>query len=350
MSARHYSQQSESYLVMEDNGKTQADLLLETHMKMGHFGMGATRKVLGMKAAPKEDDPPCNSCLIMRATKSKMGESERPRADRCLKRVWMDIGFGRMSKLVFQVYLDDYSKRLWSDKLKDKSATLVAWMALQLKLENDKYPLKVAVITRDNDPVYKAHYWSVYAKEHGVEQESYGPYRKESPMERAIQTVGGSARAFMHHGNAPETDMYYAIEHAIFCYNNRPHSANPNSRSPMSMWAGVVLKPSARMMKGVMFCLCYGFIYPEQRGKNAQRSFPAIFKGCKHNERSYRLQEISSGKHYQVCDVKFVCGVMPYRQQMPGRVSERDANYDDLEPADDDDLPLAAAEHLGRVR
>jgi len=71
-------------------------------------------------------------------------------------------------------------------------------------------------------------------------------------MERAMQTVGSGARAAMHHGNTPGSDMFNAILHQIFCINQRPHSANPGKRSPMSMWAGVNLKISERMMKGVL--------------------------------------------------------------------------------------------------
>ena len=109
------------------------------------------------------------------------------------------------------------------------------------------------------------------------------------------------------------------------------------------------------MTKGVLFCLCYGFIYPEERNKNDNRSFPAIFLGCDHTQRSYKLRCIHSGKVYWVCDVKFVCNIMPYRQQMPGRISQHDPNYVDLEPDEFDEAPsrpdeLAAAEHLGRVR
>ena len=111
--------------------------------------------------------------------------------------------------------------------------------------------------------------------------------------------------------------MFNAIMHMIFCINQRPHMGNPNKRSPMSMWAGVNLKMSSRVLKGVIFCLCYGFISPEERLKGDLRSFPAIFLGCNHNERSFKLRAIHSSKTYFVCDVKFVCDIFPYRQQMP---------------------------------
>ena len=352
--ASFYVQHQAAYILMEDNGTTQMALRLKTHMQMGHFGFAAVRKILGMPAS--KDNPICHSSEITRATQSAMQqESNRPRAGAVLRRMWMDIGFGRMSNLVFQAYMDDHSRRIWVHKLKDKSETLTAFIPLQRQLENEVHPRKLGAVARDNDRCYTGQNWKVYAAEHGIELEFYGPHRKETPMERAMQSLGGPARAYMHHGNAPETDMFYAIEHQAFCLNYRPHKGNPDDRSPMSMWQGVKLKRTERMTKGVMFCLAYGFIYPEERAKNDNRSFPAIFLGCHHSERSYRLRCLNSGKIYWVCDVKFVCNIMPYRQNMPGRISHHDPNYVDLEPDEFDehgttDDRLAAREHLGRVR
>ena len=168
ISATYYAKHVDAYIVMEDNGKTQADLLLTTHMKMGHFGMTATRKHLGLKTVKSSaDDPTCHSCEVTRAHATQMqGHTNKPRADAVLKRIFMDIGFGRMSKLVFQVYLDDHSRRLWVTRLKDKGDTLKAWIPLQRQLQNDKQPRVVAVISRDNDPVYTGNNWKTYAADH----------------------------------------------------------------------------------------------------------------------------------------------------------------------------------------
>ena len=102
------------------------------------------------------------------------------------------------------------------------------------------------------------------------------------------------------------------------------------------------------------FCVCYAYIYSEQRRKNEQRAFAAIFKGCNSHDRAFRVTSIASGKTYQVVDVKFVTGIMPYRQNLPGRMSEYDRNYDDLEPVRDKDEgeepPLTATDKMHRVR
>ena len=154
-------------LVQEDNGNTEHDRVLEAHMQCGHLGFAEVRKLLGLKAS--KDYPVCHSCELTRATLSNFTNSQRPRADAVLKRLWMDIGFGRMSKLVFHVVLDDYSKMLWVDELPDKTKTLNSFITLQLKLENDKQPRKVAAIARDNDAYYRSNAWKDYANEHGIQ-------------------------------------------------------------------------------------------------------------------------------------------------------------------------------------
>jgi hypothetical protein len=342
---------AKSYMLMEDNGRTEAERVLLAHMQCGHFGMAEVRRLLGLKISKGQEYPICHSCEIMRATMTKFTHTLRPRADAALRRLWIDIGFGKMSKLIFQVVLDDHTRMCWVSRLKDKSETLSSFITLQRRLENEKHPRKVAAIARDNDPAYSGHQWVDYASDHGIQLEPNGPYRKETPIERAMQTIGGGARAAMHHGNAPESEMFNAIQHMVFCINQRAHASNPQRKSPMSMWAGVTLKMSSRVLRGVLFCLCYGYIYPERRSKNEPRAFAGIFKGCNHFDRAFKVTSIQSGKTYTCVDVKMVPSVMPYRQNLPGQLTEHDANYVDMEPESDEgeELPLASSDKLQRL-
>ena len=209
--------------------------------------------------------------------------------------------------------------------------------------------MKVARVARDNDPTWKASKaWQHHFEAEGIVDESYGPYRKESPIERAMKTIGHAARASMEYGNAPETEFFDAISHAVFCYNRRPHTTNPKWRSPMSAWHGVKLKPSTRMLRGVLFCLVYATIYSEERGKNDNQAFPAVYHGCSHDERTFRARCLASGKKYWVSDGKFVESIMPYRQTIPGQLSSMDA--DTSETCPDAAPPLASKEHMQRIR
>ena len=115
----------------------------------------------------------------------------------------------------------------------------------------------------------------------------------------------------------------------------------------------VRLKPSIRLTKGIIFCLVYAHVYPEQRRKGAPKSYPAVYHGCTQNHRAFKVRALSSGKYYYVSDCKFINTVFPYRMSIPWQLN--DEPYLDTEPDSDsereeEDIQLASSEHLHRLR
>ena len=56
------------FTLQEDNGRTEFELVLQTHMQTGHFGMDEVRKLLGLP--PSKNHPTCHSCEMTRGRKS----------------------------------------------------------------------------------------------------------------------------------------------------------------------------------------------------------------------------------------------------------------------------------------
>ena len=52
------------------------------------------------------------------------------------------------------------------------------------------------------------------------------------------------------------------------------------------------------MMAGILFCLVYAYVHKEQRGKGEPQRFVAIYLGCSHTERAFKVRKISTGKKY----------------------------------------------------
>ena len=332
-----------------------ADSLLHHHRARGHLNHATLARMLGMKASTVKDTmPPCHECNEVKSTQHSMKERSKPRATKPAERIWMDVGFIKGKQIIFQMYCDDKSRRGFMDLLDDRTQCLPKFAALKRKLENAKAPLKVAFMSTDSDPVYvKSEAWNLFREQEGIEHEEYGPYRKESVIERLMRTIGEGARASVRFGGASDDHMPDALEHMLMCYNHAPHSANPDWRTPMEEWHGIRLKPSIRLTKGIIFCLVYAHVYPEQRRKGAPKSYPAVYHGCTQNHRAFKVRALSSGKYYYVSDCKFINTVFPYRMSIPGQLD--DEPYLDTEPNSDseteeEEIQLASSERLRRLR
>ena len=335
---------------------TLAETLLFHHRARGHPHNASLSKMLGMKPSTVKDSmPPCPECLEVKSTQHAMKERSKPRATKPCERIWMDVGYIKNKSIVFQLYCDDNSRRGFMDVLEDRTECLPKFAALKKKIENAKAPLKVAFMATDDDRVYaKSEAWINFREREGIEHEDYGPYRKESVIERLMRTVGEGARASVRFGGASDDHMPDALEHQLMCYNHTPHSANPNWHTPMEEWHKVRLKPSVRLTKGIIFCLVYAHVYPEQRRKGEPKSYPAVYHGCTQHHRAYKVRALSSGKYYFVSDCKFINTIFPYRMSIPGQLDYEP--FIDTQPESDTEeedgpvIPLASAEHLRRVR
>ena len=49
------------------------------------------------------------------------------------------------------MFVDDFSGKMWAEELKTKDLAFPAFKSLKAKLENEKYPLKLAFFRTDAD-------------------------------------------------------------------------------------------------------------------------------------------------------------------------------------------------------
>jgi hypothetical protein len=298
----------------------EAESQLQLHRIHAHASLDLLRQQYGIANIGKID---CDDCIVARAKWSKISaESSKPKAELVLQRLHTDICFGRGSRICWQLTVDEKSRRHWAQKMPDKSRCLETFDTLVKHLENERAPLKVAFHRTDAESVYATTEWKQYRKDKGIEHEPNAPYRKESIIERAAQTVGEGARASMLHGNAPDEDMFDAIEHKVFCINNTYHSAHTGKlRTPLEVWHGIKLRTSRRLQKAIIFCLCYAILHADQRGKFDPRSFPCVYLGLSMTLRGYKVRDLRTGKKRVVADIIPIVRSFPYRQNPSGMLS-----------------------------
>jgi hypothetical protein len=326
---------TEQYL-NNDSQPSAASKLLHAHRRLGHLNFDSLRKMLNMTAS--RDHPRCDACELTKATQAKMQKvTSRPKAPRILHTIHSDIGFGANSEYIFQVVVDEYSRRGFYHELKSKDEALPKLMELVRKMENDKAPLKVAFWVTDLDSVYTSKAADAFRKEQGIEHITKGPYRHETLIERYMRTLGEKGNASMALGNAPKKEKGNAFQHTNYCMINSPHSSLGGA-SPISQWHGVKMKPSSRLDKGVLFCLAFGKIYDGQgRRKGDYKAFPSIYVGIDMNSNGYRLRSLKNGKIYSCNDVVFVMDsvgnlTFPYRTSIPSGMTPIDNDIADYRP------------------
>lgn len=319
--------------------------LLQLHHKYCHANFNLVRSMEGLPAS--NDNPVCDQCAMAKANWSSMpSESSKPRAERVLYRMHMDICFGRGSRLIWQMYVDDKSRKIFGDKLTQKNDALQACAALERKLENERSPLRIAIHTTDDEPLYDAAQWKNYRAKKGIQHETNGPYRKESVLERAARTVGEGARAMMLFGNAPEDDHWDAVRHKMVCMNMTKHSAHKGHlRTPNEVWYGVKLKPSNRLKMGIFACLVYVNIHKDAlNSKFDPRAYPSAYLGLHPNARGFRHRDLRTGVKKWGTTGTFITSVFPYRSSLP-RMPIVDLELDDITPEVYNDSKKEALRH-----
>ena len=308
---------TQQVFAMQQRKHTFTENLMLQHRLYGHLNFYTLRKVLGL---PQEKiNPVCADCLqAKRALPALPKTTTKPRAERPILRLHMDLGFGK-GGLIWQLVIDDMSRRAFITILHRKTDWFKAYVELKDKLENEKAPYKVTFVRTDNEKsTYGSAQMVELCKQQGITLETNGPYQHESVVERGQRTVGEGARALMNYGNAPEEDFGDAVEHMATCINNRPSMANkPPLQLPISAWHGQEMATSTRMLKAVLFCLCYAQVYREQRDKHGDHTFPAIYCGCPQHTRAFKVRDLRDGKKVYTGNITVVPNVMPYRQNVP---------------------------------
>ena len=306
-------------LLEGDSNSTLAQRLLNAHYLFGHIGFRSLRRFLGYPAS--EDNPTCFACVIANARPSSSPAiSLKPKAQRELQRLHFDLGFGKNSEHIFCLFVDDYSRKMWAEEVKTKDLAFPAFKSLKSKLENEKYPLRLAFFRTDADRLI-GQQWTSFLNQEGVVLEASAPYRHEGNgvVESSMGTVGRGARAMLVFGAAPDRDFFFAVKHMVAICNDiclrRPSglAGALDGLSPNSLWYGSKLPPSSRLLRGgPLFCLCFAVIYKPQRAKGSDRARPAVYMGID-NHASYVVRDLATGRIFHSADLVFKSNVFPYR-------------------------------------
>ena len=102
--------------------------------------------------------------------------------------IWGDVGFGAYNSLIWQLLADDKSRVLFIQFMARRAEAIDRFLQFKQQIEAEKVPLRVAWFVTDSDSTYTSAEAQRKLADHGVQHRTYGPHRKESVIERAMQT------------------------------------------------------------------------------------------------------------------------------------------------------------------
>jgi hypothetical protein len=214
----------------------------------------------------------------------------------------------------------------------NKGQSFSDFVSLKTHTDNVHDPWKLAYIHTDCDTVYTSNDMEQFCKDNGIRQEFSSRYRHDQnhKIERAMGTIGTPFRAMMIQGNAPSSDIPFALRHANVMRNHAP-SASKQGWSPRERSAGMKLPINKRLLKGPLFCLIFVHIYKDERGKNDPRGAASVYLGYDDVNDTYLVKDWLTGSVYYTADVTFHPNVFPYRAN-PNRTAQWIKRYDHLAP------------------
>ena len=108
--------------------------------------------------------------------------------------------------------------------------------------------------------------------------------------------------------------------------------------TPLEKKAGKKLPINRRLLRAPIFCLCFAFVYEDQRAKHGRRGVACVYLGYDPVNNTYLVMDWATQGEYYCADVEFFPTVFPYRanpQTIVGSINR----YDDLAPHCTDLMP-----------
>jgi hypothetical protein len=215
----------------------------------------------------------------------------------------------------YQLFLDDFSRKLWIYFLKKKSEAPAKIQRHINMVEREKAPLKVAFIRSDGAKELNSNHLRDEIYKGEIQQEISAPYSQaQNPVERYNGVIANSARCMMLRANSPKYDWPFACNHAVQLCNLTTSKVVNCDMSPQEAYDGLFRK-IGWMLRGVYGCLVVAKVFI--RGKEDPKGRNCSYLGLASMYKCFIVRDISSHKNslkeYYARDLVFFPRVMPYR-------------------------------------
>ncbi|CAN1187372.1 Retrovirus-related Pol polyprotein from transposon TNT 1-94 [Linum perenne] len=282
------------------------------HARLGHVSYHKLKLMMnkfalrGLPQLEVREDMVCPGCQYGKAHQLPY-EDSKFRAKVPLELIHSDvfgpIRQGSMSGFKYMItFIDDYSRYVWLDFMKEKSEALEKFKLFKEKAESEAGQ-KVQCLRTDNGGEYTSHEFCNYLKELGIRRQLTCPRtpQQNGVAERKNRHLAEICRSMLHAKNVPAKYWAECMKTVVHIINRLPQPKLVFISPFEKLWK---VKPTVTHFR-VFGCVCYVFVPDQLRSKFDKKAIRCIFVGYDEQRKGWRCCDPETGKCHVSRNVVF---------------------------------------------
>ncbi|CAN1849719.1 Retrovirus-related Pol polyprotein from transposon TNT 1-94 [Linum perenne] len=282
------------------------------HARLGHVSYHKLKLMMnkfalrGLPQLEVREDMVCPGCQYGKAHQLPY-EDSKFRAKVPLELIHSDvfgpIRQGSMSGFKYMItFIDDYSRYVWLDFMKEKSEALEKFKLFKEKAESEAGK-KVQCLRTDNGGEYTSHEFCNYLKELGIRRQLTCPRtpQQNGVAERKNRHLAEICRSMLHAKNVPAKYWAECMKTVVHIINRLPQPKLEFISPFEKLWK---VKPTITHFR-VFGCVCYVFVPDQLRSKFDKKAIRCIFVGYDEKRKGWRCCDPETGKCHVSRNVVF---------------------------------------------
>lgn len=281
------------------------------HARLGHVSYGKLKEIMkksmvkGLPNLDVRDDIVCAGCQYGKAHQLPYKESEY-QAKAPLELIHSDV-FGPVKQPSISQYrymvtfIDDFSRYVWVDFMKEKSETLNKFIEFKEKVEKE-IGRRIQCLRTDNGGEYTSDEFERYLQRQNIKRQLTcpGTPQQNGVAERKNRHLAEICRSMLHAKNVPPRFWAEGMKTAAYVINRLPQAklgVSPYEK----LWK---VKPTVGYFK-VFGCVCYVFVPDHLRSKFDKKAVRCIFVGYDSRRKGWKCCDPVTGRCYISRNVVF---------------------------------------------
>ena len=286
------------------------------HSRLGHPGAPVLRSLYSKHSIPCNSFKQsfCSSCPLGKQIKmpffDSMSHTVSP-FDIVHSDLWTSPVASSNGHRYYVLFLDDYSKFLWTFPISNKSDVFRIFTIFH-RFVQTQFHKHIKTIQCDNGKEFDNSQFHSFAQNHGIQFRFSCPYTssQNGKAERHIRSINNVVRTLLTYASIPSSFWHHALAATTYLINILP-SKVLDSYSPTHV---LYHKAPTYTHLRVFGCLCFPLFPSSTIHKLQARSTPCVFLGYPSDHRGYKCYDISSRKIFVARHVVFDEAKFPFSQ------------------------------------